>query len=115
MNKKNVFLALAMATIFGLGWIVGKSALEQLPPIQMAALRFGLAAALILPFTGCPHRIVSDILTGAAIAPRTCWDYSRGFGSSIGSRTTSNKWELTLGRHGCFQYFRMGIWATLDT
>ncbi|WP_416879567.1 DMT family transporter [Litorimonas sp.] len=57
MNKKNVFLALAMATIFGLGWIVGKSALEQLPPIQMAALRFGLAAALILPFTGWPKRI----------------------------------------------------------
>ncbi|MCZ4354147.1 EamA family transporter [Roseovarius aestuarii] len=54
MNTQSVLLAFLMATIFGLGWIVGKSALEQLPPIQMAALRFGLAAILILPFTGWP-------------------------------------------------------------
>lgn len=63
-----MILALLMATIFGLGWIVGKSALEQLPPILMAALRFGLAAVLILPFTGWPRIKLLHLLPLSVLA-----------------------------------------------
>lgn len=68
MQKWDVILALLMATIFGLGWIVGKSALEQLPPILMAALRFGLAAVLILPFTGWPRIKLLHLLPLSVLA-----------------------------------------------
>lgn len=68
MHKWNVTLALLMATIFGLGWIIGKSALEQLPPILMAALRFGLAAILILPFTGWPQIKLLHLLPLSVLA-----------------------------------------------
>lgn len=61
-------LALLMATIFGLGWIVGKSALEQMPPILMAALRFGLAAVVILPFTGWPRIELLHLLPLSVLA-----------------------------------------------
>lgn len=68
MIKGYTILGLVMAIIFGMGWIVGKSALDQVPPILMAALRFGVAAAVVLPFTGWPKLTLWHLLPLSVLA-----------------------------------------------
>lgn len=68
MSKTNILLALLMSVIFGLGWILGKSALEQFPPILMAALRFGIAALIICAVWGWPSTKLRYLLPLSALA-----------------------------------------------
>lgn len=50
MNSRNLALAGLMSVNFGLGWILGKSALDQFPPVLMAAPRIGIATMTMQQF-----------------------------------------------------------------
>lgn len=68
MNSRNLALAVLMSVIFGLGWILGKSALDQFPPVLMAAFRFGIAAMTICALTGWPKLGLSRLLPLSVLA-----------------------------------------------
>lgn len=68
MNSRNLVLAMIMSVIFGLGWILGKSALDQFPPVLMAAFRFGIAAMAICTLTGWPRLGLSRLLPLSVLA-----------------------------------------------
>ncbi len=48
-------VALAIMVIWGLNFPLAKTALEEIPPIFAMSLRFGLIAALMLPFVRVPR------------------------------------------------------------
>ena len=68
MNSRNLALAVLMSVIFGLGWVLGKSVLEQFPPVLMAAFRFGIAALTICTLTGWPKLGLSRLLPLSILA-----------------------------------------------
>lgn len=61
MTLADGLIALLVAVFWGLNFAVSKSGLEQFPPLFMIALRFGLVAALLVPFVPRPHRRIKEI------------------------------------------------------
>jgi O-acetylserine/cysteine efflux transporter len=61
-------LALALAAIFGLGWVLGKTALDHFSPIFLSGLRFGCAALAMLPFLQWPAAPLRSLLLISALA-----------------------------------------------
>jgi O-acetylserine/cysteine efflux transporter len=53
MRARDIILALTAMILWGLNFAVAKLALAEFPPILLAALRFTLVAAVLLPF--CPR------------------------------------------------------------
>ena len=51
---RRILLSVTMAFLFGAGWVISKHALNEFPPILLAAFRFGLAAAILVGFTKAP-------------------------------------------------------------
>ena len=68
MKKAHCIIALALPFIFGLGWIFGKAALDHFPPILMAALRFGTAGLIMLPFVEWPKIKLHHLILLSALA-----------------------------------------------
>lgn len=48
-------LFVVVAAVWGLNFVVAKIGLEQLPPILLTALRWGLVAAMLVPFVKLPR------------------------------------------------------------
>jgi O-acetylserine/cysteine efflux transporter len=66
MRIRDILLALAAMILWGLNFAVAKLALAEIPPILLAALRFTLVAAVLLPFCPPPprlHQIVALAVT----------------------------------------------------
>ena len=57
MKIRDVFLALLAMALWGLNFAVAKMALLEFPPILLAALRFTLVAAILLPFCRRPRAL----------------------------------------------------------
>jgi O-acetylserine/cysteine efflux transporter len=57
MRIRDILLALAAMIIWGLNFAVAKLALAEIPPILLAALRFTLVGAVLLPFCPPPPRM----------------------------------------------------------
>ncbi|MCG8354982.1 MAG: EamA family transporter [Kiloniellales bacterium] len=51
----HLLLFVGIMVVWGLNLVIGKIGIEQIPPILLMALRFGLAALLIAPFVPRPH------------------------------------------------------------
>ena len=59
MKLRDVFLALAVALMFGAGVVFSKAAIEHFPPILLSAIRFTLVALLLVWFVPIPrHRLI---------------------------------------------------------
>lgn len=56
MTPRDILAALLVATIWGLNLVVGKTALEQFPPILFMTMRFALVAIVVAPFVRPPPR-----------------------------------------------------------
>ena len=61
MTLADGLIALLVAVFWGLNFAVSKSGLEQFPPLFMIALRFGLVAALLVPFVPRPRGRMKEI------------------------------------------------------
>ncbi len=48
-------LFVVVAAVWGLNFVVAKIGIEQLPPILLMALRWGLVAAMLVPFVKLPR------------------------------------------------------------
>ena len=55
MKLIDVLLAVAVMVIWGFNFVAAKWGLAQSPPILLMALRFGVVAALLLPFVRAPR------------------------------------------------------------
>ncbi len=67
MRPTHFLLGLSLSFVFGFGWIFGKAALSEFPPILLAGMRFGIAAILICSVMGWPkirfqHLILLSVL-----------------------------------------------------
>ncbi len=56
MKPRDLAIALGVMLIWGLNLVVAKPTVMQLPPIFAMALRFAIAAAVMLPFVRLPRR-----------------------------------------------------------
>lgn len=72
MKLRDVFLALAVATMFGAGVVFSKAAITHFPPILLSAIRFTLVGLLLVWFVPVPKgrlgRIFLAALTSATIS-----------------------------------------------
>jgi O-acetylserine/cysteine efflux transporter len=62
MKLSDLILVLIVMTIWGLNFVIAKWGLAQFPPIFMMGLRWGLVAALLLPFVRIPRKKLIGIL-----------------------------------------------------
>jgi O-acetylserine/cysteine efflux transporter len=61
MNPKHAGVAVFVTLIWGFNFGVAKIGLEQLPPVFMMALRFGLVALVLVPFARLPRGRVGEL------------------------------------------------------
>lgn len=61
MKPRDLAIALFVMLIWGLNLVVAKPTVTQLPPIFAMALRFAIAAAVMLPFARRPRGHLKDI------------------------------------------------------
>lgn len=62
MKPVHIILMILAMTFWGLNFVVIKIGLPELPPLLMLALRFSLAAALLVPFVRPPTGQIGSIL-----------------------------------------------------
>ena len=71
MKPHDMLLAASVAVLWGMGFVVAKSALAHFPPIFLMALRFGLSAACLVWFFRPPWKLLRHIfwiaLVGATL------------------------------------------------
>lgn len=71
MAPKYVAMALMVAMIWGMGFVVAKAAMEHFPPILLMALRFTLTAAVMVWFVPIPRSTLGGLfavsIIGAAV------------------------------------------------
>ena len=63
-----MLLAVAVAVIWGLGFVVAKAAMSHFPPILLMALRFALAAACLVWFYRPPRAMLKALLAVALVS-----------------------------------------------
>ncbi len=68
MKLRDVFLALAVAGIFGAGVVFSKAAIEHFPPILLSAIRFTLVGLLLVWFVPIPRRRLGRICLAALMS-----------------------------------------------
>jgi O-acetylserine/cysteine efflux transporter len=68
VKPKHLLLATLMSMIFGMGWVLAKSALDYFPPILLAALRFGGAAIVLIWFVKPPYGQMRNIMIISVMA-----------------------------------------------
>src|SRR5579859_5480896 len=67
MRNRDIILALLAMAFWGLNFAFAKMALAEFPPILLAALRFLLVAAVLLPFCRRPPSIRPIMLLAAIL------------------------------------------------
>jgi len=67
MNPRDMLLAIAVAFIWGMGFVIAKSTLGHFPPIFLMALRFALSAACLIWFFHPPWPLMQRIFWIALI------------------------------------------------
>jgi O-acetylserine/cysteine efflux transporter len=67
MKKLDVLLALMVPTLWGMGIVIAKPAVDQFPPILLMAMRFGLTALLLVWFVPIPKNALRPLLLVALI------------------------------------------------
>ncbi len=71
LPPKDIAMAVAVALIWGMGYVVAKGGMAHFPPILLMALRFTVTALALVWFAGPPHgnlpRLVVVSVIGAAI------------------------------------------------
>jgi O-acetylserine/cysteine efflux transporter len=67
MKKLDVLLALMVPTLWGLGIVIAKPAVDQFPPILLMAMRFGLTALLLVWFVPIPKTALRPLFLVALI------------------------------------------------
>ncbi|MCP4327599.1 MAG: EamA family transporter [Alphaproteobacteria bacterium] len=68
MGLRDTFLAILVATLWGLGFTLAKAGLDQFPPILMMALRFTITALVLVWFVKPPWRLTGWIFLIALIS-----------------------------------------------
>jgi O-acetylserine/cysteine efflux transporter len=68
VKPKHLLLATLMSMIFGMGWVLAKSALDYFPPILLAAFRFGVAAIVLIWFVKPPYGQMRNIMIISVLA-----------------------------------------------
>jgi O-acetylserine/cysteine efflux transporter len=67
MKKLDVLIALMVPTLWGMGLVVAKPAVDQFPPILLMAMRFGLTALLLVWFVPIPRRALRSLFLVALV------------------------------------------------
>jgi O-acetylserine/cysteine efflux transporter len=67
LKPTDVLLAIAVPTIWGIGFTLAKAGLAQFPPVMLVGLRFGLTAMLLVWFVRPPWRHMGRIALVAAV------------------------------------------------
>jgi O-acetylserine/cysteine efflux transporter len=67
MKKLDVLIALMVPTLWGMGLVVAKPAVDQFPPILLMAMRFGLTALLLVWFVPIPKRALRSLVLVALV------------------------------------------------
>ena len=67
MKKIDVFLALMVPLLWGMGFVVAKPAVDQFPPILLMAMRFGVTAMLLIWFVPIPRAALRSLFLVALI------------------------------------------------
>ncbi|MGR3914783.1 MAG: EamA family transporter [Gammaproteobacteria bacterium] len=67
MKPQDMLLAIAVAVLWGMGFVIAKSALAHFPPIFLMALRFALSAACVVWFFRPPWALMKHIFWIALI------------------------------------------------
>ncbi len=67
MKKIDVFLALMVPILWGMGFVVAKPAVDQFPPILLMAMRFGVTAMLLVWFVPIPRAALRSLFLVALI------------------------------------------------
>ena len=87
MKLRDVFLALAVAGMFGAGVVFAKAAINHFPPILLTAIRFSLVAALLVWFVPMPRARLGPIclaaLMGATISYSLLFTGLKGIDASL--------------------------------
>lgn len=68
MKAADLLLAVVMASLWGMGFVLAKLALDQFPPILLMGLRFTIAALVLVWFAPIPKREMPRIVLVALIA-----------------------------------------------
>ena len=68
MKPLDVFFAIAVAVIWGMGFVVAKAAMDHFPPILLMALRFTVTALCLVWFFKPPSGIIKDLFWVALVS-----------------------------------------------
>jgi len=62
MTPRDIFLIIVVMAVWGANFGVSKWGLQELPPLMLIGLRFGLTALLLVPFTRLPRDKMLPVL-----------------------------------------------------
>ena len=62
MPIRDIFLALLVPCLWGFGFVISKSAMDQLPPILLNGLRWSLTGILMFWFFPFPKQILKKLI-----------------------------------------------------
>jgi len=68
LKPLDVFFAIAVAVIWGMGFVVAKAAMDHFPPILLMALRFTVTALCLVWFFKPPSGIIKDLFWVALVS-----------------------------------------------
>lgn len=68
MKVQDVLLAVMVAVIWGMGFVVAKAAMDHYPPILLMALRFSVTALVLVWFFPPPKGILKDLFWIALVS-----------------------------------------------
>ena len=68
MKVQDVLLAVMVAVIWGMGFVVAKAAMDHYPPILLMALRFSVTALVLVWFFPPPKGILKDLFWVALVS-----------------------------------------------
>ena len=89
MKPVDILLAIAVAVIWGMGFVFAKAAIDHFPPILLMALRFTLTAVALVWFVRPPwrlqHRLFWIALVSAAIQYSLTFTGLKGLDASTAS------------------------------
>jgi O-acetylserine/cysteine efflux transporter len=111
MRAADVLLAIAVAVIWGMGFIFAKAAIEHFPPILLMALRFTLTALALVWFVRPPWQLLDRIfwiaLVSAAIQYSLTFTGLKGLDASTASLVV--QLEVPFGALVAWIVFRDGL------
>ena len=62
MPIRDIFLALLVPCLWGFGFVISKSAMDQLPPILLNGLRWSLSGIIMCWFFPFPKKLIKELL-----------------------------------------------------